>query len=77
MRETFKELREFDAVSDDGKRVTIFERQRVTLARGVNGTLHSFDGPIFLELEDGSHVNRVEDKTYKVFFTGQILRDIS
>jgi hypothetical protein len=76
MAEIIKEIRSFEALADDGNRVTIVEFQTVTIKRSINGVLESVNGPIRLALTDGLQVNRVEDKTYKVFHTGKVLRDV-
>ena len=77
MPESIQEIRRFDALPDDGaSNVTIIEYRTVTLRRTVNGELQSIDGPIHWVLADGSQVDRVEDKTYKVLLTGQMLRDV-
>ena len=77
MPESIQEIRRFDALPDDGaSRVTIIEYRTVTLRRTVNGELQCIDGPVRWVLPDGSQVDRVEDKTYKVLLTGQMLRDV-
>jgi hypothetical protein len=77
MPESIQEIRRFDALTDDSaSSVTIIEYRTVDLRRTVNGELQSIDGPVRWVLPDGSQVNRVEDKTYKVFLTGQMLRHV-
>jgi hypothetical protein len=76
MRETAPKIRRIEGLADDGSRVTIVEFGTVTFRHTVNGKLTTIDGPVRWALTDGSQVNRVEDKTYKVFSTRQVLRDI-
>jgi len=76
LREEIREIRRFDAlVDDDASRMMVIEFRTVTFRRTVNGELVSIEGPIRWMLANGSQVNRVHDKTYKVLFTGQVLRD--
>src|SRR5689334_12379797 len=78
MREEIREIRRFDALADhDASRVTVIEFQTITFRRTVNGKLTSIEGPIRWMLTDGSQVNRMENKTYKVLLTGHMLRDVS
>lgn len=72
-----REIRRFETLAADGSKVPVIEFQWVTTRRDVNGRLHSTESPKLFGLADGSQVNRVEDKTYKVLHTGQVLRDVS
>jgi len=77
MTKTIKEIRRFETLADDGSTVPIIEFQWVTIERTVNGKLTTMESPVLLGLTDGTQVNRVKDKTYRVLSTGQVLREIS
>jgi hypothetical protein len=72
-----KEIKRFETLADDGSRWTIIEFQPVTIRRTINGELIAINGPTRWKLTDGSEVNRMENKTYKVLHTGQVFWDVS
>lgn len=66
-----QEFEEFEAVADDGTVHTI-----VCIQEYVDDLSGPIKGMRRLELLDGSPVNYIDDSTFKIVHTGQIVRKL-
>lgn len=71
-----KEIRRFIAETDDGEKFTIIEYQNFTTHRPINGPSQTIPGLKRLTLLDGSHVNMIDEETFQIVQTDQIIRKI-
>jgi hypothetical protein len=68
------ETRRFRALKDDGNIVTVIELQEQIRFRPLSGTASVVAGAKVLTLSDGSHVNFIDEDTFKIVETGEIVR---
>ena len=66
----------FEAVSDDGQQFTVDVYQDVTTTRTLNGAASQIRGLKRVALSDGRDVNRIDEKTFKIVSTDQVIRKV-
>jgi hypothetical protein len=71
------ETRRFRARKDDGEVVTVIEFQEQISFRPLNGPPSSLPGAKVLTLPDGSHVNFIDENTFKIVQTGEVVRRLA
>ena len=62
--------------SDDGKEITIFEYTTSVLHQALSGRSPRLKGSRRYALDDGASVNCIDENTFQVVQTDQILRKI-
>ncbi|MDO9586767.1 MAG: hypothetical protein Q8R45_09870 [Brevundimonas sp.] len=67
---------QFEAVSDEGGVFTVRVYQQVGEFRLLSGEVRETRGAKRLALSDGSPVNWIDEKTFKIVFTDQIIRKV-
>ena len=65
------------ALKDDGGIITVFEFQQQVSSRPLDGPARTLPGMKVLTLPDGSPVNFVDEHTFKIVQTGEIVRRIA
>ena len=71
-----REIRRFQAASDDGDVFTVIEYQNFIERRLLSGDTSITKGLKRLVLSDGSRVNQIDPETFKIVQTDQIIRKI-
>ncbi len=71
-----REFERFDAKADDGSIYTVIGYQQFIEARTVDQPTQWLKGMKHYELDDGSPVNYVDAKTFKIVMTDQIIRKV-
>jgi len=67
---------EFEAESDEGEIYTVLTYQRVIETRLLSGEVRESRGAKRFILNDGSPVNWIDEKTFKIVLTDQVIRKI-
>lgn len=60
--------------ADDGTIYEVDEIQEYVSSRPLSGGASWIPGMIRLEMSDGSHVNHIDDDTFEIVATGEIVR---
>lgn len=66
-----REIDRFQVKDEDGTVYEVTEYQEFTEHRTVNGKWIRTDGLKRLNLDDGGHLNRIDENTFKVVATGK------
>lgn len=69
-----EEVRRFGAVTADGTQYTVVEWQRYTGRQPLAGAKSRAAGSIYLTLASGESVNQLDDRTYQIVQTDEIIR---
>ena len=70
------EIGRIKACGQNGAAYTIVEYEKVTTLRPISGASQQVKGSKYLRLTDGRHVNFVDDETFKIVATNEIIRKI-
>ncbi len=69
------ELRRFQARGDSGTIYTVIETQQINRVP-MGDRVHEVPGTIYLKLLDDRNVNFIDDNTFKIVRTDEIIRKI-
>lgn len=66
----------FEAVGEDGQRYTVIETRETLTAKPLSGNHTSMFGAADYRLSDGRHVNWIDDETFKILDTNEVIRKV-